>query len=217
MFAMILRTQWSWTRAAVGGFALLAFFFPALAWRAFSTSRADETLLGVMDAFAMLGPLLGFLAVLGPFVVAALPWTIDHEAKHVYALSLPITWSRFVWMRFVAGATTLVLPTVALYAGCQLVLAGIELPPLLRAYPGALALRFLFACLLAYSATFALQYLAGKRAAVVVLAALLGIGVVAVMLAMFGLGDAVSAFGSFMFDWPGPLSIFVEPWTLIDV
>jgi hypothetical protein len=217
MFAMILRTQWKWTRAAVAGFSLLAFFFPALAWRAFSSTREGGTLSSVMDGFGMLGPLLGFLAVLGPFVLAALPWTIDHEGKHVYALSLPVTWARFVWMRFAAGAATLVLPALALYVGCLLVLATLELPPLLRAYPGALALRFLFACLVAYGATFALQYLAGRRAAVVALVALLAMGVVSIVLAMFGLGDAVSAFGSFMFDWPGPLSIFVEPWTLIDV
>lgn len=217
MFAMILRTQWSWTRAAVAGFALLALFFPALAWRFFTSSRGDQAVMQIMNGFAALGPMLSFLAVLGPFVLAALPWTVDHEAKHVYALSLPITWARFVWMRFAAGALTLVLPALALYVGCRAVVAMIDLPPLLRAYPAALSLRFLFACLVAYGITFALQYLAGRRAAVVVLASLIGMGVVAVALSIFGLGDAVTAFGSFMFDWPGPLSIFVEPWSLIDV
>lgn len=217
MFAMILRTQWKWTRAAVGGFALLAFFFPALAWRAFEDSGREQAVGSVMNAFAVLGPMLGFLAVLGPFVLAALPWTIDHETKHVYALSLPVTWARFVWMRFAAGAATLILPALALYIGCRAVLTMLELPPLLRAYPGALSLRFLLACLVAYGATFALQYLAGKRAAVVALVSLLGLGAVGVVLAMLGFGDVVTAIGNFMFDWPGPLAIFVEPWSLIDV
>ncbi len=217
MFAMIVRTQWSWTRASVGGFSLLALFFPAISWRIFASSRGDEAVMQVMNGFAALGPMLGFLAVLGPFVLAALPWTIDHEAKHVYALSLPVTWARFVWMRFAAGAITMVLPALALYVGCRGVLAMLELPPLLRAYPAALSLRFLIACLVAYGVTFALQYLAGRRAAVVVLVSLLGMGVVAVALTLMGLSEAVTAFGNFMFDWPGPLAIFVEPWTLIDV
>jgi hypothetical protein len=217
MFAMILRTQWSWTRAAVGGFALLAFFFPALAWRGFADTGRSGDVGSVMEAFAALGPMLGFLAVLGPFVLAALPWTIDHETKHVYALSLPVTWARFVWMRFAAGAATLILPSLALYIGCRAVLSMLELPPLLRAYPGALSLRFLFACLVAYGATFALQYLAGRRAAVVALVSLLSLGLVGVVMAMLGFGEGVTAIGNFLFDWPGPLAIFVEPWTLIDV
>jgi hypothetical protein len=217
MFAMILRTQWSWTRAAVGGISLLAFLFPALAWRIFASSQQDAAVLQVMYGFASLGPMLSALAMIGPFVLAALPWTIDHEAKHVYALSLPVTWARFVWMRFAAGAMTLVFPAIALYVGCRAVVAMIELPPLLRAYPAALSLRFLLACFVAYGITFALQYLAGRRAAVVVLVSLLTTGVIGVALAMFGLGEAVTAVGSFLFDWPGPFSIFVEPWTLIDV
>lgn len=217
MFAMILRTQWAWTRAAVFGFAGIAFIFPALAWRMARASARSNDIVALMDGFATLGPMLGFLALLGPFVLASLPWNIDHETRHVYPLSLPLRWSQWVGMRFAAGAITLLLPALALYIGALATTSSIELPPLLRAYPGALAARFLLACLVAYGLTFALQYLAGRRAAVVALVGLIGFGLGGTILSMLGAGDAVEAIGRFIFITPGPLGIFVEPWSLIDV
>lgn len=217
MFGMILRTQWAWTRLAVLGFATLSFVFPALAWRlANAATRAPDSL-QVMDGFAALGPMLGFLALFGPFVLAALPWGIDHETKHVYPLSLPISWPRWVAMRFTAGALTLVIPALALYAGALLTLSMIDLPPLLRGYPGTLAFRFLLACLVAYGITFALQYLAGRRAAAVAVVFLLSCTAIIMVLAVLGMSDVAEAIGRAVFTWPGPLSVFVEPWTLIDV
>lgn len=217
MFAMVLRTQWNWTRNSVIGFAALSFVFPALAWRLASTVAPGRESLQVMEGFAALGPMLGFLALFGPFVIAALPWGIDHETKHVYPLSLPISWPKWVGMRFAAGALTLLIPALALYAGSRLTLSMLELPPLLRGYAGALAFRFLLASIVAYGLTFALQYLAGKRAAAVALIILLSIGATMVTLLLLGMSDIADALGRALFEWPGPLAIFVEPWTLIDV
>jgi len=217
MFAMVLRTQWAWTRNAVIGFSALAFVFPALAWRLANVGSRGSDTLQVMDGFQTLGPMLGFLALFGPFVLAALPWGIDAETKHVYPLSLPISWSQWVGMRFAAGALTILIPTVALYVGSQLTLRMLELPPLLRGYPGALAFRFLLACLVAYGLTFALQYLAGRRAAAVALVIMLSAAALIMLLFILGMKDIAEAIGTAIFEWPGPLAIFVEPWTLIDV
>ncbi len=217
MFAMVLRTQWSWTRNPIIGFATLAFVFPALAWRLANAAGGGSDTLQVLDGFAALGPMLGFLALLGPFVLAALPWGIDHETKHVYPLSLPISWQRWVTMRFAAGAITLLIPALALYLGSKLTLSMLELPPLLRGYAGALAFRFLLASLVAYGLTFALQYLAGKRAGAVALIIMLSGAAVIMVLFLLGMNDVAEAFGGAVFEWPGPLAIFVEPWTLIDV
>jgi hypothetical protein len=217
MFAMMFRTQWRWTRTTVFGIAALALVFPTLA-RFFSKSNGSvDPLVQVLDGYNMLGPLLGFLALLGPFVLAALPWTVDHEARHVYPLALPVEWSWWVGTRFAVGAITLLVPTLALYIGAVATVSALELPPLLRAYPGALALRFLLASMLSYSASFALQYLAGRRAthvAVTVLVALLGVSLVAMI---FGQADLIERAGEALFVWPGPLALFVDPWTLIDV
>jgi hypothetical protein len=44
-------------------------------------------------------------------------------------------------------------------------------------------------------------------------------GVLIVVLAgtLLGQGAALERLAGYLFLWPGPLSIFVEPWTLIDV
>lgn len=217
MFAMMFRTQWQWTRTAVLGIALLAMVFPTLARYLTSSYGAGDPLMQVLLGYAVLGPLLGFLALLGPFVLAALPWTIDHEARHVYPLALPVEWSRWVGTRFVIGALTLLVPALALYIGAFATVSTIELPPLLRAYPGALALRFLLASLIAYSASFALQYLAGRRASHVAVAILVGLAAIGLIAMLAGQMDLLERAGERLFVWPGPLALFTDPWTLIDV
>lgn len=217
MFGMILRTQWNWTRGAVLGFAALAFLAPAMAWRLASGGMDAVASVPIIDGFSMLGPILGFLSLVGAFVLAAMPWTIDAESRHVYALSLPVRWSRFVAMRFGAGALTLLVPALGLYLGALATVAMIELPPLLRAYPGALAARFLLASLVAYAFTFALQYLAGRKATLVALTAALVLGAIGFTLWTLGLGHLSNSVGRFVFEWPGPLAVFVDSWTLIDV
>ena len=217
MFMAMFRTQWRWTSLAVLGIALLAFVFPSLAWRLARDAGSPSNVAQILDGFWVLSPLLGFLALLGPFVLAALPWTIDHETRHVYPLSLPIRWTHWVGMRYAIGAITLLLPALALYAGGVAVLAQVELPPLLQGYPGLLALRFLLASLLAYSASFALQYLAGRKATLVAVLFVLAVVVIGLAATLLGQETTVERAVGLLFRWPGPLAIFVEPWTLIDV
>lgn len=217
MFAMILRTQWAWTRVLVALLALIAFLTPVFAWRISGGNSRAPGAMQLMQGLVLLGPMLGFLALFDSFVLAVYPWTIDAETKHVYPLSLPITWSRYVGMRYFAGALTLLVPALALYVGSRFAVSMITLPPLLQAYPGTLAFRFLLAALVAYSASFALQYLAGRRATIVALLLVLVptlIFAAAELAGARGFGDAV---GRFLFEWPGPFSVFSQPWVLIDV
>jgi len=217
MFSMILRTQMGWTRVQVAFFTLLAFLAPALAWR-LNAGAGTGRMSDVAEGLSMLlGPMAGLLALFGAFILAILPWTIDAETKHVYPLSLPISWPRYVGMRYLAGALTLLLPTVALYIGSLFALSMIELPPLLRAYPAAFAFRFLLAALVAYSASFALQHLAGRRAAIVALMLILSLGFLVVVMSLVGRASFGDAIGQFLFNWPGPLAVFTQSWVLIDV
>lgn len=217
MFTMILRTHWKWTRLLVGGIALLAFLSPALAWRLSGIGSRLVTPMQLMDGLVVLGPMLAFLALLGAFVLAVYPWTLDAETKHVYPLALPITWPRYVGMRYLAGAITMLLPALALYIGCLFALSFVELPPLLRAYPGALTVRFLLAALVAYSVTFALQYVAGRRATLVALMVMLGFTLLITGLELAGANGVGNAIGEFLFQWPGPFGVFTQSWVLIDV
>lgn len=217
MIAMLVRTQWAWTRNALFGFAAVAFLMPALTWRIASGGFESAPAIQVMEGFSAVGFFLSIVALMGSFAIAALPWTVDAESRHVYPLSLPISWTQFVATRYIAGAAMLLLPAVALYAGALATLAMIEMPALLQAYPGALALRFYLAAFVAYSATFALQYIAGRQAAVAALLFLLiavGIGFGLWLLGLEAIADATL---EFLFEWPGPLAVFTDPWTLIDV
>ena len=217
MFVMILRTHWAWTRLLVGAVALLAFLMPAFAWRISKGYSESVSVLQLMDGLSVLGPMLGFLALFGSFVLAVYPWTLDAETKHVYPLALPVSWTRYVGMRYAAGALTLLVPSLALYIGCRFALSLITLPPMLQAYPGALAVRFLLAALVAYSASFALQYLAGRRAALVALLLVLGFAVTLTAMEISGAKALSDAIGVFLFDFPGPFGVFTQSWVLIDV
>jgi hypothetical protein len=217
MFAQILYTQWKWTRASLGTFIVFAFVVPVALWLLMGPDTTTATAVTLMQAFEETGKYLAIMAVLGGFVLAVQPWTVDSQAKHVYPLSLPIPWPRYVTLRFGAGALTLLLPALALWLGCMITLLLVEIPPTLRTYPGMLAARFLLAALVTYSLTFALQYLAGRRAVLVLLGILLLVLVTSAGLELAGLGEWNSRMARILFEWPGPLSIFTADWSLIDV
>ena len=217
MFTQILYTQWKWTRAALGMFIISAFVIPVALWRLLGPETGSNTAITLMQAFDQTGAFLAVIAVLGGFVLAVLPWTVDAQTKHVYPLSLPVPWERYVVMRFGAGALSLVLPAIALWLGCLVTLAFVEVPMTLRTYPGTVAARFLLAALVAYGITFALQYLAGRRAVLLLLGILLVMLVGGTALELLGLQSVNRSVIRVLFEWPGPLSVFTADWSLIDV
>ena len=217
MFTQILWTQFKWTRAMLAICAVVTFSLPALAWRIGDAGMNAPGPVAVMRGMSALGPVLMMTAILIGFLLVAHIWNIDGAAKHVYALSLPLPWRRYVAMRFGAGALALLVPTLALWLGCLLALALIELPATLHAYPGALAFRFLLGALLAYSLSFLLQYAAGRRAPVVLLAILVGVLLTATLMSTFGYTKTLAWITHVLTDWPGPLAIYVNEWKLIDV
>jgi len=217
MFAQVLRTQWAWTRVPTLLLAVAVFVIPSLMWRLTGATIGALAPYQLMRAFEMIGPMLSSIAIIGAYALAALPWTYDAETRHVYPMSLPVPWKTFVGMRFAAGAITLLVPTLGLLLGSLFILAQLELPPVLHAYPLELSLRFFLALLMLYSGSFALQYLAGRRATVIVLLLLL-LSVPAVALLSAIGGASVTAFlARWLFEWPGPFAILTEPWRLIDV
>lgn len=219
MFQQILFTQLKWTRTLILSMAVFTFAVPMLAWNIGSDGYGSATLapIAVMNGFATLSMLLVVSAWVLGFLLAALPWGADSQSRHVYALSLPISWQRYVTMRFSAGALTLLVPSLALWLGCLLVLAMIDVPESLRAYPGSLALRFLFGTLIAYSLSFLLQYVAGRRAAVTLLVLLIAVFGGFMLLALTGNNHIAERIVNWFIEWPGPLSIFANEWRLIDV
>jgi hypothetical protein len=217
MFAQILYTQWKWTRTALGMLIVVAFVMPVALWRLFGPDASSTTTVTLMQAFDSIGPYLVLIALLGGFLLAVMPWTVDAQTKHVYPLSLPVQWPQYVVMRFGAGALTTLLPAFALWLGCLVALAFVEVPPTLHTYAGTVAARFLLATLVAYVMTFSLQYLAGRRAVVLLLGFLVLMLIGGTGFELFGLADVNRAIIRAVFEWPGPLSVFTADWSLIDV
>lgn len=218
MFAQILYTQMKFTRTALAMMAVIAFIAPAGMWRAMHGSYYGTfTAMEVMRGFSVLGFCLSVLAFLVGFVAVAQAWQIDAATRHVYPLALPISWSRFVSMRFGAGAVLLLIPAFAVWLGCLLVLALIEVPPTLNAYPTTLALRFLLGSLVVYAVVFAVQYLSGKKAPHVLLAFLVTFALLIFASAMTGYDEMIVKTFRYLFQFPGPLAVFGSEWMLIDV
>lgn len=218
MFRQILYTQVKWTRASLAVLAVVAFILPVGLWRVFHDEFfRNFTAIEVMHGFEALGPSLALVAFFCGFVAVAQPWAVDSAASHVYPLSLPLPWARYVGMRFGAGALLLLVPTVALWLGALLVLSLVQIPATLQSYPGTLALRFLLGALLSYASVFAVQYLSGRKAAHLLLGVLLA-GIAVTLLAEFtGNTKLMATLLGYLIEWPGPLAVFAEPWMLVDV
>ncbi len=218
MFGQILYTQLKWTRATLATLAVFAFAMPAGLWRiAHQDYFRVFTAVEVMRGFDALGPSLAVVAFFCGFMAVAQPWAVDAAARHVYPLALPVAWSRYVGMRFAAGALLLLVPTLALWLGALLVLSLIELPVTLRGYPGTLALRFLLGALLSYAGIFAIQYRSGRKAAHLLLIFLLVIVTAVGLAELTGNPQLIKVFFDYLLKWPGPLAVFAEPWMLVDV
>jgi hypothetical protein len=218
MFGQILYTQAKWTRASVAVLAVVAFAMPAGLWRAARQGYlTNYTAMEVMSGFSFLGPALGVLAFFCGFMMVAQPWAVDGAARHVYPLSLPISWKRYVAMRFGAGALLLLVPALTLWLGCLLVLALVPIPDTLQAYPTTLAFRFLLGALVSYAGIFAVQYLSGRKAAHLLLGVIVVTTAAAMIAELSGNGRLLILTVHYLFDWPGPFAVFGAEWMLIDV
>jgi len=204
MFRVMLYSQWKWTRLIVALGSIAAFALPLVSVQ--GAARADSNplqageLLQAVQSWGTLYPVLA--AALG-LLVAIATWAPDHRGRHVHALSLPLPRWRYVLLRFGAGATLLAAPIVAVSAGALL--------------PGALAIRFALAVLVAYAVFFAVS--AGTARTAGIILGLIGsvilvqiiAGVANVDLDLFGRVQVL------VLNWPGPLAIFTGRWMLIDV
>jgi hypothetical protein len=124
---------------------------------------------------------------------------------------------RLVLLRLGAGLVLLAIPLATLWIGCLLAVAGSPLPTGLTAYPNLLALRFLFATLVAFGLFFAVVT-GTARAAGWVLALLVAWMLAQVLLSSAGSrADIVTPVLERLLTWPGPFDVFTGRWVLIDV
>jgi hypothetical protein len=217
MFGQMLFTQWKWARTEVLAYVFAAFLLPTCILKVAVAGMNDYSISRMLATVSMTGGFFVFLAFTCAAGFAVRPYLADQALKHVYALSLPVTWPTFLRYRFAAGAVLLVAPTVAVFFGAWLAAATASLPPTLHAYPVGLALRFYLSALEMYAAIFLLQHLAGKHAARVVIGLIAILVVAELSSRVLGWNDAWMWLWDHLSTWPGPLETLTARWMIIDV
>lgn len=229
MAAQLLRLHWKSARWILFPFVLATAALPILTAR-FIVGNAGGAGYGAAVALELSGALGNFypvLAALTGALVAVTAWSWDHDAGHVYALSLPLSRARYAGLKFITGLALVCGPALILLltAGATaLVLESLGVLQGLRAYPLGLATHFLAASAAAYGLFFALA--AGRmRTAVIVLSTAVALLIFGgplmefLVMAVPGLDASVSPSWFFEFlrsEW-GPLGAFGSNWSFLDV
>jgi hypothetical protein len=218
MFRAILYSQWKWSRLIVVLGTAAAFALPIISLQGATPGEQDPShareLLHAVQSWGVLYPVLA--AALG-LLVAIATWAPDHRGRHVHALSLPLARWRYVLLRFASGIVLLAAPMFAVLVGALVATASATVPAGLHGYPGALAVRFALAVLVAYAVFFAVS--AGTaRTAGLLLALIGGVLVVQIIAGVANVDlDLMTKLQLVVLNWPGPLAIFTGRWMLIDV
>lgn len=230
MFRQLLFVHWKGIRFGLLPFILLAFGIPLLVVQGLGTSPADPDTMAISARTVLRGiqawtPLFPLLASVTGVVVALSAWTWDHKKEHVYPLSLPLERWRYVLMKMAAGAVLLAIPCFAFWLGSLLATSSLEIPVGLRAYPTAVALRFLITALLLYSLLFAMA--AGTLKTTVWILVGIGAAVVVGGTAVDWVGEVfLPGLGTLslmewlldrLLSWPGPFEVITGSWMLVDV
>lgn len=220
MFRQMLFVQWKWNRDVLAFLVVASFATPLWAfWLAARGMGANvASAQELITAGRVVGGFCLVWAVIAGGALAVQGYGMDDRAGHVYALSLPVTRTRFLVTRSVAGFALLFLPALAAWIGSLLTVSQVSVPDSIRAYPGALALRILLGAWLAHSVVFAVRYASGRRSKGVLLGLLLAFGLSAML---FGLVPEVrrvlGLVGAALSADPGPFGILFGRWSLFDV
>ena len=219
--------QWKASRWLLLPFVLLCFGLPQVAVRTSAqlSMLDDTTMSGSWLIYALQSwmPIFPVLAAAAGFTAALSAWNWDHKMHHIYALALPIKRSRYATLKLTAGATALVLPTVALLAGAIIAMTTVDMPAGVRGYPVSFTMHFLLAALLAYALGFAMA--AGTiRTTVIVMLTLIVFFVFGTIITGYinavsslDLVSPVDMLTELFVNWAGPFRVFGGEWVLIDV
>jgi hypothetical protein len=207
-------TQWKWTRTVLLLVCLAGFGLPLASLQSARDADTPQRVIAIMQTW---GVAYALLAGLTGVVVALAAWGHDHQGRHVYALSLPLSRARYVLLRFGAGALFLLAPTLAVLLGALVVAVSGAIPEGLHAFPFALTVRFGLAAAVAYALIFAIGS-ATTRTAAIILGAMAGVLLAQYFLVVLGIRyDLIARIAELVFVSPGLLSVFSGRWMLIDV
>ncbi len=228
MYKPMLFLHWKQVRLALVPFIIAAFGLPLMLIDGFGTPAGMTAT--TMEAYRFVNGYQEWLALFPALAVgigvtmALSAWNWDHQYKHVYALSLPLTRWEYTISKMVAGAQLALIPAVALWLGAHVAAASITLPAGLNAYPNQLAIRFGLAVLLSYAGFFALASGTVKTTIWLVTAVVsfvvignMANGFLGTYYPWFAQTNLVEQTMLWMLEAPGPFEVFSGSWSLIDV
>jgi hypothetical protein len=230
MVQQLLFIHWKGVRFGLLPLALVAFGLPLLVVQGLGVPPNDPDTLAISARAMLRGiqgwtPLFPLLATLTGVTVALSAWAWDHKKEHVYALSLPVPRWNYILQKMGAGAALLLIPCLAFWMGAVLATSSLDIPLGLRAYPTAVAFRFLLTALLLYALLFAMA--AGTLRTTIWI--LVGFGALLVLggTAVDWVGEMiVPGFQTLslmdwlldrLLSWPGPFEVITGSWMLVDV
>jgi len=217
MFRVILSSQWRESRLAVLLLAGLALAFPFLSMRGAASSSDPWSAWDLLRASTTWSTSYPVVAIAAALALAAGAWLPDRRGKHIYALTLPVSRSHYLLLRFAAGLLLLLGIGAVLGLSTGVAAARTPLPPLLHAYPLGLTLRFCLAGASAYTMLFTLSGLTARAARLIVAASLVLI-ILAVGADLLNLKwNPLVVILDAMFGPYSPLTVFRARWMLIDV
>jgi ABC-type transport system involved in multi-copper enzyme maturation permease subunit len=216
MLNAILRIQWKACRHVLAALCLAGFALPMVSVRV-GWKWTEANLPRFLTEMELWGFFYPGLAAVVALVLAVAIWSSDRKGQHVYALILPLPRWRYVLLRYGAGVILLMPIVLALWLGAMVATLGVNLPPGLRLFPHALALKFAIVLLLLFGFAFAAAA-ASRRTIAIGMRALglflaLHIAVILLRPQTNLLWTVVSALA----QWPGPLAPLGGRWMLIDV
>lgn len=212
----MIRIQWKGSWHLVLALAVAALALPIVSVRS-GWAGARGGLPTFLTELQLWGLFYPALAAVVAIVLAVSIWGSDKRGHNIYALLLPIPRWRYVLLRYLAGLALLLPIVAALWVGALVATSSVDLPPGLRTFPHALAVKFGLALLLLFGVTFAVA--ASSRRALAIGFKLLGL-FIAVHFALIMLRPGVNLIWtivSALATWPGPLVPLGGSWMLIDV
>ena len=228
MYQPMLFMHWKQVRWGLLPFVLAAYALPMIAVQGLGSAPGmDGTTLEayrIVAGYQVWLPAFPILATAIGITLALSAWNWDHQLKHVYALSLPVSRWRYATLKMGAGAILALLPAGALLVGAHVATAFVDLPAGLHAYPNQLALRFLVASLVAYAGFFAMA--AGTvKTTVWIVSLAIGFVILGNVLTEFLAGyyplfyrvNLVEMVFEALMRAPGPFEVFTGNCMLIDV
>lgn len=219
MFKALLATQWKHQRIELIIFAIAAAGIPAMIpWNA-ETGWGGQymTPTEILNGATTAGMLGAALAALTGTVIAIRPYALDAMTNHTYAMALPIPRAQYGMLRVASGMVLMLLPVAGFLVGAFFAAAATELPPMLRAYPIGITVRFALAAAMAFSLAFGVQYGLGKRAARWIVISMASLAAIEI-LGQFVFGESLTApMWVALGSEASPLRVFAANWMLFDV